>query len=305
MKRLLTPASLLAMIAPLLLLVPLPGNVRLMLPILALAAAVFWPGRRTLRTASGSLIGLFLLALLGPLFAPFRPDELVQGHTLLGEDDLGLDLFSRILYGHRNSIYVATACAILNCLLSCIVGGILSLSPKPIKETLRLVIKTWLSIPLIVYFILGLVVIGGGANNLILIYVFAQWCELARIFEARLDQLRQADFVQAARMRGMSETQVFMQEMLPNLFNTMASNFLMVFSAVLIMESSLSFLGLGYPPGTPTLGGLLQYGVIHLDDKPGVFFLALLILVCWLFCIRTLSFLWGRTQRLQYVDPST
>ncbi len=235
------------------------------------------------------VVFLALSALAAPLLVlhgPATPSP--YGAHPLGTDLLDRDILARILYGNRSSILIALFGSTLACFFGLLVSGLMALGPRPLRRLWDGLLQALLSIPLLVYFLLGLAFLEPGALSLTLLFGFTLWPELARMVQARLLELESAEFVQVARMRGDGELEIFIKEALPNLGPVLLVNFLITLVNAVLLESILGYLGLGLEPGAPSLGRMIRLGVQTLDTQPATLLVSMAALVGWLAGLRTL-----------------
>ena len=247
------------------------------------------------------------IAILAPFISDFNPftrfEE--QANHIMGLDPVGRDLFARILFGNRNSIAIAAAGSLGASLLGLLFGGLLGLAPKPVKGFLRNGIQAFLAIPPLIYFLLGLTLLPPGGTTLMILLAVTLWPELARLVQARIDLLKGADFMATARMGGGSELKLFLKEILPGLKGVVAVNFVVVFTGSVILESSLSYLGLGLPLGTPSLGHLIEEGLRQVEHFPLMLPTALGILLAWISGLRSVALLLEDSHQFRIMRPPT
>jgi len=178
---------------------------------------------------------------------------------------------------------------VLALLVGTLMSALLALSSGWVHRILKTFLQCWLSIPAIIYLYLGLALSdSGGALTLVVLFGFTLWPESARLLEARIDELKQADFVNIARMGGRGEGAIFFSEILPNLRDVWTVNLLVTFISAVLLETVVGFLGLGLSVGTPSLGNLIEVGASQMDRQPLVLFAAIGLLMTWIFTMRTL-----------------
>ncbi|MDJ0838036.1 MAG: ABC transporter permease [Acidobacteriota bacterium] len=269
---------------------PLPGWWRFLL-LLVLPASLFLKRAEKPMFAGITLTFLIYLLVLTPFLTPFDPAaRFSEGPLhLMGLDTLGRDLYSRLLTAHLNSVTVAAAGSALACVIGIVVGGLLSFGGRIVRRLAATMIQAYLSIPVIIYYLLALAFLPAGSNTLILLFGLTFWPELARLLQVRIDELRKADFVQAARLRGMGESGIFLREILPNLYGLVQVHFLIALASSFVMESALSYLGLGQGVGVPSLGRMVDYGIKNLETQPAVFIGSVSFFLTWLLSLRALS----------------
>jgi len=238
------------------------------------------PTRVAGRLPSKAIIGFAVMAavvvcaLLAPWLAPYDPndqslpDRLSKPNWLvdedngyfLGSDGLGRDILSRIIYGSRISLTIG----ILAVGLSGILGSLLGMSAGYFggwweQLVLRLA-DIILSIPFILLAIAIVAVLGPSIVNLVIVFVATRWVRYARVAAAQTLSVKEGDFVAAANAMGASPIRTMRLHVLPNITSALIVLATLDFGFVIIIESGLSFLGLGVPPQIPSWGGMLADG---------------------------------------------
>ena len=237
---------------------------------------------------SGVLLAIMILGvLLGPWLWRVPIDEIdftarLQGPSWahpFGTDDLGQDLLARVLYGGRISLAVGFAAMGVAVTLGVLVGATAGMSRGPVDAALMWLTDLFLSLPqlplllLIIYlFRDGLAKVVGQELGVFLMIVVViglfNWMQVARLVRAQFFSLREKEFVEAARALGASRPRIVMQHILPNALGPVIVAASIDVAAAILAESTLSFLGLGFPPDTPTWGRLLFDAKDNLDFAP-------------------------------------
>jgi len=237
---------------------------------------------------SSALLAVIILAVLfGPFIYTVPIDEIDFSVRLLGPswahpfgtDDLGQDLLARVLYGGRISLAVGFAAMSVALVLGVTIGAIAGMSKGPMDTFLMWVTDLFLSLPqlplllLIIYLfrdaLTGVVGQEMGVFILIVVIIGAfNWMQVARLVRAQFFSLREKEFVEAARALGASRTRIIVQHILPNSMGPVIVAASIDVAGAILAESTLSFLGLGFPPDTPTWGRLLFDAKDNLDFAP-------------------------------------
>ncbi len=240
--------------------------------------------------AIGALIlaALVSTAALAPVIAPRNPNEQNLAGDLarpspdhpLGTDKLGRDLLSRIIYGSRISLSVGVATVAISMLIGLWVGALAGyLGGWPDQLLMRLV-DVLMAFPGILLAIAFTAVLGPGLDHVVLALALIGWTGYARLVRGEILALREKEFVQAALALGGSPLRVVARHMLPNLLPSLLIQGTFGVAAAIIAEGSLSFLGLGAEPPTPSWGALLNEGrqfilvAPHLTAYPGLALMA-------------------------------
>ena len=231
------------------------------------------------------VLGLLVLAvLLGPLVYKVGINDIDFQARLappswkhpLGTDDLGRDLLARVLYGGRISLAVGFASMVVAIVVGVAVGAISGISRGWVDAALMWVTDLFLSLPqlpmllvLIFFFRDGLKALVGPEVGIFLLIVLViggvRWMPAARVVRAQFFSLREKEFVEAARALGASTPRVVARHILPNSLGPVIVAATIDVAAAIILESTLSFLGLGFPPDIPTWGRLLFDAKDYLD----------------------------------------
>ncbi|HKX50261.1 MAG TPA: ABC transporter permease [Candidatus Binatia bacterium] len=229
--------------------------------------------------SGGSIVVIFiLLGIFGPLLAPhdpnkqeltamMKPPQGMGGAHVLGTDNLGRDILSRIVYGARVSLLVAFAVVFVSGLIGVILGAISGyIGGKADFLIQKLVEVIWAFPPLL----LGITIMaffGQGLTNLIFALVAQRWIPYCRVVRGQALSLRERDFVMAARCLGATKSQIIGRHILPNLIQTSLVIGTFAMASSIIAEASLSFLGVGVPPDIPTWGTMLADARIYISTS--------------------------------------
>lgn len=244
--------------------------------------------KHKLAVVSAVVLALLILGVLfGPLIWTLPIDEIdftarLQGPSAahpFGTDDLGQDLLARVLYGGRISLAVGFAAMAVAVTVGVLVGAIAGMSRGPVDVALMWVTDLFLSLPqlplllLIIYLFRDALaeVVGQELGVFIMIVAVIglfNWMQVARLVRAQFFSLREKEFVEAARALGASRTRIVVQHILPNALGPVIVAASIDVAGAILAESTLSFLGLGFPPDTPTWGRLLFDAKDNLDFAP-------------------------------------
>jgi peptide/nickel transport system permease protein len=213
-------------------------------------------------------------ALLAPIVAPHDPNAQMlvdnrqpgfwssEGSTnyLLGTDSLGRDIFSRILYGAQISLLVGLASVALAGAIGVTLGLIAGFYGRFIDDVIMRVADIFLAIPLILFAIAILAVLGTGLQNVILTLGIVTWVTYGRVVRGQVLSWKEKEFVEAARSIGARDISIMLKHILPNTFAPIIVIASFAVAAAILTEATLSFLGLGVPPSVPTWGGMVDRG---------------------------------------------
>ena len=248
------------------------------------------------------LLGVALAVVLGPTLWPLSINDIdftarLEGPTAghpFGTDDLGQDLLARMLYGGRISLAVGFAAMMVSLLVGTLIGAVAGTSRGGIDAALMWLTDLFLSLPqlplllLVIYLfrdgLKALVGAEGGVFILVVVVIGGfRWMPVARLVRAQFLSLREKEFVEAARALGASTMRQVMRHILPNALGPVIVAGTINVAEAIIAESTLSFLGLGFPPDIPTWGRILFDAKDYLDIAPhwalfagGAIFLAVL-----------------------------
>jgi len=242
--------------------------------------------RRHVLAVTGAIVLLILVSgvLLGPYVWPVAINDIdfaakLQGPSLahpLGTDDLGQDLLARMMYGGRISLAVGFAAMMVALFVGVLVGSVAGMASGWVDTALMWLTDLFLALPtlplllLVMYLFRDSVkkVLGveGGAFVLIVVVIGGlRWMPVARLVRAQFLSLREKEFVEAARALGASKVRQVVQHILPNALGPVIVVGTIDVAAAIIFESTLSFLGLGFPSDVPTWGSMLRDAKDYLD----------------------------------------
>jgi peptide/nickel transport system permease protein len=220
------------------------------------------------------LLGLVVTALLSPYVAPHNPirerliDRLLppawvedgEWRYLLGTDHLGRDLVSRIIYGSRVSLVVGFAAVAIGGALGIALGMAAGFLGGQTDEVIMAVADMQLAFPTILFAIAIIAVLGPSFINLVIVIGLSGWVTYARIARGQVLSVREKEFVEAIRAQGGSQWRIVWRHILPNILSPLIVVATLDLARTIILESTLSFLGLGIQPPTPSWGGMLSDG---------------------------------------------
>jgi peptide/nickel transport system permease protein len=253
--------------------------------VLAAAPPVPAPTRRTrvpgVLYAAGGFVGLLVvIALAAPLLAPHDPErgslrarlkaptlEAPDGKAyVLGTDQLGRDVLSRIIYGTRVSLTIGFAAVAVGGVVGGGLGLVAGFRGGWVDEVIMTVADAQLAFPFILLAIGIIAVLGPSFPNLIIVVGLSGWVTYARVLRSQVLSLRQRDFVSAILGLGGSVPRVLLRHILPNVASTFMVIATLELARAIVLEATLSFLGLGIQPPTPSWGGMIHEGREYLDS---------------------------------------
>ncbi|MSQ54302.1 MAG: ABC transporter permease [Betaproteobacteria bacterium] len=230
----------------------------------------------------GTLV--MLIVLLG-LFAPwvsvdpgaqdlktrFKPPAWEAAGTLsrpLGTDEFGRDVMSRIVHGARISLVIGLAAVVLSVGVGAFAGLLAATGGRRTERTILQLIDAQTALPPVLIAIITAAVMGASVTNIVLVLGITGWSLFARVVYTQTLSLRERDYVTAARALGAGTARILAWHILPNLFGTLSVLTALQVGRMILMESSLSFLGVGVPLSTPSWGGMLADARKHLWIAP-------------------------------------
>jgi peptide/nickel transport system permease protein len=240
-----------------------------------LTAELEVPARsRVAAAAPASLLLLFILLAVGaPFLAPVDPARQsllarlrppgtqVGGMThWLGTDELGRDLLSRVLYGARVSLLVAFLSVCVSGSVGTLLGMLAGFRRGLTEGLIMRAVDMVLSIPPILLAIITVAVLGPGLQNLVLVLGFTRWPRYTRVAYGQTLRVAPLPFITASRLGGAQSGRLLVRHVLPNILPALVVVATLEFGLMVLFEASLSFLGLGIQPPTPSWGGILAVG---------------------------------------------
>ncbi|SEQ48763.1 peptide/nickel transport system permease protein [Devosia sp. YR412] len=226
----------------------------------------------------GALISLtiILLAIFAPYVTTHGIEQMdmrnrFEGPTLehiLGTDNFGRDLWSRLVYGARISLTIAVISVAVSAAIGTTVGLVAGYFGGWVDLVLMRITDIFLGFPAIVLALAIVAVLGPGIMNVSLAIIVVAWTEYARVVRSTTLVLREQNYVQAARAIGASPARIIFKEILPNAIGPIIVLASLGLGTAIISESALSFLGFGLPPPAPTWGWTLSYGTRFMRDAP-------------------------------------
>lgn len=222
-------------------------------------------------------LGIVLLvvfaALVGQYLVPYDPaaqnilkrlqPPLAEGRHgihLLGTEALGRDIFSRLVMGAQVSLLVGVCSVVVSMIVGVTLGIVAGYEDKYLGRFLMGITDVQLAIPFLVLALAVVAVLGPSLFNLVLVLGLTNWVQHARVVRAEVLVLRDREYVQAARALGAGTPRILFRHLLPNVMSSIIVISSLLVAKMILFESSLSFLGLGVPPSTPTWGAMIAEG---------------------------------------------
>ncbi|KQP14015.1 peptide ABC transporter permease [Methylobacterium sp. Leaf93] len=243
------------------------------------------------------ILGVIVLAALAaPLIAPHDPYAQDVSRRLippiwnakgswdhaLGTDKLGRDYLSRLIYGSQISLLIGIAAACISGLIGTVLGICAGYFGGKVDAVVSYVVTTRLAMPVVLVALAMASLVGGSLKVVVLVLGLLLWDRFAVVTRAATRQIRDQDFVAAARAAGFSNARILFQEILPNIFNALIVVATLEMAHAILLEAALSFLGLGVQPPLPSWGLMIAEGKPYMFFQPWVITIpgvALLVLV--------------------------
>lgn len=204
--------------------------------------------------------------LAAPLLTRFNPQEpdfrnqmaSPSMEHILGTDNIGRDMFSRILYGGRISLLIAVASASLGSIIGVILGAIGGYYGGMVDKLIVRISEIFMSFPQLILVMIVRVFVGAGTFNLIIIFALTGWVGTFRLVRGEYISLKEETYVKVAEAFGMGKTAIMFKQILPSVISTAVVQFTINVPWYVMAEASLSFLGFGVPMSVPTWGTMLN-----------------------------------------------
>lgn len=219
---------------------------------------------------------VLLLALFAPLIAQFDPlhqdrRAVLKVPSLLhwfGTDDIGRDVFSRVLHGTRISLFVGLMVVTLTMLVGGLVGMISGHFGGWTDTIIQRIVEALDTLPSLVLSLFIAAMLGPSVRNVVIAVTLAQIPRFVRVVRSEMLKIRSQDFISAARVIGASPLRIMLTHGAPNLMPTMLVLGSLAFGVAIMTEAALSFLGVGTPPPHPSLGTMLSHGTRFIASAP-------------------------------------
>ena len=239
--------------------------------------------RRLLRLKWGLAAAAVMLVLVtGTLLAPWisphdplavnirhrlAPPAWMEGGTtqhLLGTDQVGRDLLSRVIWGGRVSLLVGVTAVMISASLGVLLGLTAGYTGRRTDTVIMTVLNVMLSFPFVLLALAVIAVLGPSMTNMIIVLGVADWPLYGRVIRAETLAIREREFITASRALGTGHARIVFRQILPNLVSVIVVIATLQVARVIILESFLSFLGLGVQPPTPAWGNMLGEGRVYM-----------------------------------------
>lgn len=218
----------------------------------------------------GFVIILFLIALaiLAPLIAPYDPEKInitnrfapPSLHHLMGTDQYGIDIFSRVIYAARIDLLIAIFGVVIAVIIGCFLGAIAGFFGGAVDNIIMRIMDSQQAFPAFVIAMVVSTVLGSGVFNLILVIAFVNFPIFTRLLRAEIITAKSSTYCEAARCVGNSNFRIIFKHLFPNCLSPIYVTGSLLIGAAIMLTASLSFVGLGITPPTPEWGLMVAQG---------------------------------------------
>ena len=249
----------------------------------ALPLTSYWTDvMRRFRKNRIAVIGLFIMAAIvilcvgAPLFTDYDPIIDMDFIHMLGTDELGRDIWCRLLYGGRNSLVTGVAVTFFSACAGIVIGLVSGYFGGVIESVLMRFTDIMLSFPFLIIAIAIMAALGSSQKNVILALALVSWPRFARLTRGQVLQIKQLEYVESARVAGFSSTRILFVHVLPNCLGPLIIQGTLAIGSAILSAASLSYLGLGADAAAPDWGVMLSQGrnylqlAPHLTTIPGI-----------------------------------
>ena len=225
--------------------------------------------------AAVALLAMILIAVFAPVIAPYDPAKQSLSMRndppmsrpapdafpyVLGADALGRDVLSRIIFGARVSLAVGAASVLISGLIGTTLGLIAGYYRGTVDDVIMRAVDIWMGFPSLLLALIVLYVTGAGFWNVVLVLAVTRWMVYARVTRSLVLSYRENVFIEAARATGCTDRDIITRHLLPNLLSPILVLATLETATIILIEASLSFLGLGLPISVPSWGLMLAQG---------------------------------------------
>ncbi|MEE8449361.1 MAG: ABC transporter permease [Thermodesulfobacteriota bacterium] len=237
---------------------------------------IFWQHFRKNYLAlagAGLVLCLFVVALLAPYLAPYDPNminvkiilELPSSQHLFGTDELGRDVLSRMIYGSRISLFVGFVAVGIASLIGVFLGAISGYYGGWVDNLIMRGVDIMLTFPSFFLILAVIAFVGPSIWNIMVVIGVTGWMGICRLVRAQFLSLKEREFVVAARSQGAKDLRIIFRHLLPNAMAPVLVSASLGVAGAILLESALSFLGIGVQPPTPTWGNILTAGKDNIE----------------------------------------
>lgn len=222
------------------------------------------------------ILAMVIIAVFAPLIATQAPEaqdlaarfQSPSATHFFGTDNFGRDIFSNVVYGARISLFIGLVATIISVIIGTIIGAVAGFFGGAVDNLMMRLVDIILSIPSLILAIAISAVLGTGIRNLILAVSLSSITNYARIVRASVLSVKEQEYVEAAKIGGVSNFRLIFRHILPNCTGPIIVQATLGVGTAILQAASLSFIGLGVQPPTPEWGGMLSQGRSYIRDYP-------------------------------------
>jgi ABC-type dipeptide/oligopeptide/nickel transport system permease subunit len=219
---------------------------------------------------------LFIMAAFAPLLSPYDPNEqdlyqVLTGPSAthwLGTDNVGRDLLSRVIYGSRISMTVGFAAVFFSLVIGTALGLLAGYRGGVVDMIIMRVVDTFMTIPFLVFVLVLAAALGPGLKNIVITLAVLGWTGFCRIMRGQVLVVRELPYVEAAKAAGATGFRIMLKHLFPNCLAPIIVAATISLGGFIMLESTMSFFGLGVEPPTPSWGKELRTGYSYLETVP-------------------------------------
>lgn len=279
------------------------GNAMARQGLLADARRIWGDANGVQRAAMCIAFLLLVVAAFAPFIAPHEPTaqslisrlrppigfERFKDGYLLGTDELGRDVLSRSLYGLQLTLILAALGATIGLLLGGVLGLLSGIAGGIVDDVIMGAVDAQIAIPFTLIALLVLAIFGSSIEVMVLVLGLYGWEQYARIVRGEVRRLMAMPFIEAARAAGASGSRIAFRHVLPNAVSPLVVQFTLSISNIVLLESTLSFLGMGVQPPTATLGAMVGIGRDYLPTAPWIVIAPAVMILLVTFAVQILG----------------
>jgi ABC-type dipeptide/oligopeptide/nickel transport system permease subunit len=222
------------------------------------------------------LLCITAMAIFAPFLAPYNPNEQDLYHVLegpsrmhiLGTDDVGRDLLSRVVYGSRITLLIGCLSTLFSALIGVLLGLVAGYKGGIIDMIIMRTTDTFMCMPALILMLVIVAALGPGLKSIIISIAVLQWTGFARIVRGQVMQVRELPYIEASHALGASGFRIMFKHLLPNIMAPIIVTASITLGGNIMLESTVSFFGLGVQPPTPSWGNELRIGYSYLEIVP-------------------------------------
>lgn len=222
------------------------------------------------------IIAIIVVTVFAPIFAPYNPNEQVLkdrlmapcGAHIFGTDELGRDVFSRVIYGARVSLVIGIVPTVISMAIGTVLGLMAGFLGKKVDFIIMRLADVMLAFPSLLLAMVVMYTLGASLVNIFIALSLVSWAGTARIVRSQTLALKEKEFVEAARSIGVNKWTIMFRHILPNCISSLIVLFTLNIPSAILSESSLSFLGIGAQPPSTSWGLMVVRGKKYLFSDP-------------------------------------